>query len=184
MSWYQSESQASPHEMRLGMFALMASPKSCADIPYYWGLVETQQEAGCHLRTGGRNVVLFQQWLRVLRVARHCRMLCEPNFRTPRRGVPGGQPKGSLQLWLSRLQTAGSTTNTLKTREFESHTSEAQPLGGSLWEERQTKQKFLTFFFFFSQKGRMSSETTVLAILFCVMQWTESHIGFKRHESK
>lgn len=41
----KSEARASTHEMCLGMFVLMASPKSCADIPCDCGLMETQQEA-------------------------------------------------------------------------------------------------------------------------------------------
>lgn len=82
----------------------MASPKSCVDIPYYWGLVKTQQEADQRgfwmsfedrgpqrravstMTSGAEGGSTLQDVVRA-------------KFQDSiRRGVPGGQLKGSLHL--------------------------------------------------------------------------------------
>ncbi len=145
MSWYQWDAKARRgpplNKMRLGMFVLMASPRAVLIFHVTVGSGRRSRKlirggSWCHLRTGGHSVLLLRQWLRVLTVARHCRMLLWAKFS----GLQGGVYQGAS---LKRAPSLAELSSDSRKRNKYPQNLGIQvthfwgpTLGGSLWEER------------------------------------------------
>lgn len=95
----------------------------------------------------------------------------------------GASPKAASNFGLAVFRQQEAQPIPSKPRNS-SHTH-LKPNRSEVASEKNTKQNKKSFWFFFTKgKNEFWDNCTSNCILFCVKQWTESHIGFKRHESK